>query len=75
MPRVEMVAPEALPAWAGQNVRSEDREIVRVFAQTPEIHEAWLGFARVAHRSPGRLGLRLKELIRLKSAFINHCSR
>lgn len=75
MPRVAMVAPEALPAWARQNVKPEDRDLVRVFAQTPEIHEAWLGFARVAFRSPGRLGLRLKELIRLKSAVINRCSR
>lgn len=74
MPRVQMLDREALPGWAQQRYHPDD-EALRVFARTPELHEAWLGFAGVALKSPGRLGARLKELIRLKSAFINHCTR
>jgi alkylhydroperoxidase family enzyme len=69
-----MLDRDALPAWAQATYRPDD-EALRVFARTPEMHEAWLAFANVALKAPGRLGARMKELIRLKSAHINHCTR
>lgn len=73
MPRIQMLSDDALPAGARQDLHPAQMQQVRVLAQTPELYETWAPFAAVALRRPGRLGSRLKELVRLKSASINHC--
>lgn len=75
MPRVQMLADEALSERARQDLRTGSEQQVRVLALTPELYETWAPFAAAAFKHPGRLGLRLKELVRLKSAKINGCRR
>lgn len=75
MPRVTMLPDEMLSARARRDLMPGAEHPVRVFAHAPELYETWAPFAAAAMQQPGRLGSRLKELIRLKSAKINHCTR
>lgn len=72
MARVKELSNAELAPQMRALMNPENEPLVRVYGHAPELYGPWLALATVLY-AEGRLGAKLKELVRLKSASINGC--